>query len=129
LAPGDQVPFLGLEVTIPTAAALKATLDQCVATLRENKGYCEERLAQDRRASTETVKVVQFQATSREEVLRQALAASQKKELTQVEQVEKEKAGQILWVAVGAGVGLLVGAAVGAGATLYLQSHVTIQVP
>ena len=106
-------------MTHSMAKAYKATLDEAVAKLAEEKRYCEERLTIERSAGAEKLEIDKEAAQSREALIQQTLEAERKNSQSLAAEIEEERAAHWLWGAGGIAVGVVTSLAIVGGVAVY----------
>ncbi len=106
-------------MTHSMAMAYKATLDEAVAKLEEEKRYCQERLTIERSAGTEKLEIEKEAAKNREALVQQTLEAERKNSQSLAAEIEKERAAQWLWGAGGIAAGVVTSLAIVGGIAVY----------
>jgi 23S rRNA pseudoU1915 N3-methylase RlmH len=116
---GITSPITGVAMTHSMAMAYKATLDEAVAKLEEEKRYCQQRLTIERSAGAEKLEIEKEAAKNREALVQQTLEAERKNSQSLAAEIEKERAAQWLWGAGGVAVGLVTSLALVGGIAVY----------
>lgn len=116
---GQPADLTGVAMTHSMAKAYKATLDEAVAKLAEEKRYCEERLTIERSAGAEKLEIEKETAKSREALIQQTLEAERKNSQSLAAEIEKERAAHWLWGAGGVAAGVVTSLAIVGGVAVY----------
>lgn len=107
------------------AAGLAATLVQCTEALDVEKQHGQVIVELERQACEKRVVVVQATGREREAIIAEALRKEQKRSQDLAGEAAEQESAQVLWAAGGFGVGLLVGAVIGAAAVVYFELTVS----
>ena len=116
---GQKAPFDGVLLTTPFAAELAAKLDGCLATVDAERERADKIQAIERSACAAKLEIAADAAKAKQQAIQDVLTATQAKELACTEALGQEEAKHWFWAAGGVAAGLVTGALVGVGATMY----------
>lgn len=122
---GQKAPFEGVLLSTPFAAEFAARMQECLATVDAEKTRADKLLAVERAACAEKIAIVEKASEAKQAAIKQTLKDTQDRELACNQALADEQSKSILWIATGAATGLVVGALIGVGGTMYfvLASH------